>query len=178
MNTKAVRSSLVAALRDDLIGPDPDAPGGDAHATETLSSSPSTWYLAGFLAPTTQRVEDKEDEDADDGMDAALAGAEEGEPDSPPARRPMFPSSVGLTVLVRREAKSLKVRITYGTYTPIDAPPRPGRGGVSAGARRSPTEPPPADASASAPAPRLPTEPPPSEGDGCRSFVTPIITSV
>jgi hypothetical protein len=129
MTSKAIRSSLVAALRDDLIGPDPDAPGGDAHATETLSSSPSTWYLTGFLAPTTQRVEDKEDEDADDGMDAALAGAEEGEPDSPPARRPMFPSSVGLTVLVPRVAKSLKVRITYGTYTPREAPIEPSSDG-------------------------------------------------
>ena len=162
MNTKAVRSSLVAALRDDLIGPDPDASGGAAHATETLSSSPSTWYLAGFLAPTTQRVEDKQDEDADDGMDSALAGADEGEPDSPPARRPVFPSSIGLTVLVHRDAKSLKVRITYGTYTPIEAPARPGR---ATRPQRPPTEPPPAEGSAVAAAPRPATEPPPSEGE-------------
>ena len=46
-----IRTTLVDALRLDLVGPDPDEPLHAAHATETLPTAPSTWYLTGFLVP-------------------------------------------------------------------------------------------------------------------------------
>lgn len=113
-----VRSELVYALRNDLIGPDPDDPRDAAYARETLSSSPSHWYLTGFLAPTGQKAEEKQDEEADEELSSALDDAGEGESEASAARRPMFPSSIGLSVLVRAECKRLTVRVTYGTYVP------------------------------------------------------------
>jgi hypothetical protein len=134
-----VRSQLVYALHDDLVGPDPDEPRDAAHLTETLSSAPSHWYLTGFLAPTGQKPEDKEDETADETIDSALDNPDDGEPDAPVARRPVFPSSIGVSVLVRPAAKTLKVRVTYGTYMPGQAPPASTR----APQGRPPSSPPP-----------------------------------
>lgn len=114
----AIRAELVYALRNDLIGPDPDDPRDASHARETLSSSPSHWYLTGFLAPTGQKAEEKQDDDADDDLSSARDDASDGEADAPVARRPMFPSSMGLSVLVRAECKQITVRVTYGTYEP------------------------------------------------------------
>lgn len=114
----AVRAELVYALRNDLIGPDPDDPRDAAYARETLSSSPSHWYLTGFLAPTGQKAEEKQDDEADDDLSSALDDAGEGESEASSARRPMFPSSIGVSVLVRAECKRLTVRVTYGTYEP------------------------------------------------------------
>lgn len=114
-----VRAQLVYALRDDLIGPDADDPRDAAHQTESLSSPPAHWYLTGFLAPTGQAVDEKEDESAGEGMDAAVEGPEEGEAEAPVAsRRPVFPSSIGMSVLVGPATKTLTVRVTYGTYAP------------------------------------------------------------
>lgn len=114
-----VREELVYALRDDLIGPDPDDRRDAAHLTETLSAPPSSWYLTGFLAPFEQKNEDKEDPEADETLDSALEGPEEGETEAPAARRPVFPSSIGLSVLIRPSVKHLHVRATYGTYVPF-----------------------------------------------------------
>ena len=49
-----VRARLVDMLRRDLVGPHPDL---DADlAREVLAgTSPSTWYLTGFLGPTASR---------------------------------------------------------------------------------------------------------------------------
>ena len=94
-----LRERLVYALRDDLIGPDADDPRDAAHLTESLSSPPAHGYLTGFLAPTGQAVEEKEDPQADEGLDAAVEGPEEGEAEAPVAsRRPVFPSSMGMEV--------------------------------------------------------------------------------
>jgi hypothetical protein len=137
-----LRSQLVYALRDDLIGPDADDPRDALHLTETLSSAPSHWYLTGFLAPTGQRAEDKEDETADEGMDAALEGPDEGEAEAPVAsRRPVFPSSMGVSVLVGPATKTLAVRVTYGTYLPGATPPSD----APPGSRRAAASEPPAE---------------------------------
>jgi hypothetical protein len=115
-----VRSQLLYAFRDDLIGPAVDDPRDAAHATETLPSAPSSWYLTGFLAPTGQPIDEKEDETADETMDSGLDNPDDGEPDAMPARRPIFPSSIGVSVLVGADTKSLNVRVTYGTYAPVE----------------------------------------------------------
>jgi Helicase conserved C-terminal domain len=115
MTPAAIRTDLVSALRDDLVGPDPD---DAAHATEALTTTPSSWYLTGFLAPTTQPLDEKEDETADEELTSTADSPEEGEPEAPVARRPVFPSSIGITVLVHAETKALRARVTYGIYTP------------------------------------------------------------
>src|SRR5580658_4242894 len=130
MKTTDVRSQLAYALRDDLIGPDLDDPRDAAHLQEALSSAPSHWYLAGFLAPTAQKPEEKEDDEANDDLTSAVDDPSDGEADAPVARRPLFPSSMGLSVLVPRDCITLNVRVTYGTYAPApksDPPPRSSR---------------------------------------------------
>jgi hypothetical protein len=47
MNSPAVRSELVEALKLDLVGPDND----HAFAHELLPDAPLRWYLSGFLVP-------------------------------------------------------------------------------------------------------------------------------
>lgn len=129
-----VRAQLAYALRDDLIGPDADAPRDAVHLTEAIPSAPSHWYLTGFLAPIAQRPEEKADDEAEDDLTSALDDPSEGEPEAPVARRPIFPSSVGLSVLVPAGCKSLAARVTYGTYAPApraDEAPKSTREGES-----------------------------------------------
>ncbi|MCC7539361.1 MAG: helicase [Deltaproteobacteria bacterium] len=137
MTPADARAHLVYALRDDLIGPDADDPRDEVHATETLPSAPSHWYLTGFLAPTGQSAEEKEDETADETIDSGLDSADDGEPEAPVARRPLFPSSIGISVLVPEATRSLEVRVTFGTYAPVH-PARRSEGAPS-------TVPPPTD---------------------------------
>jgi hypothetical protein len=127
MKTTDVRSQLTYALRDDLIGPDADDPRDAVHLQEVLPSAPSHWYLAGFLAPTAQKPEDKEDAEANEEVSSAVDDPSDGEADAPVARRPLFPSSIGLSVLVPKDCTALDVRVTYGTYAPApksDLPPK------------------------------------------------------
>lgn len=127
MSALAVRSGFLHVLRDDLVGPDADDPRDAAHSTETLSAAPSHWYLTGFLAPTGQNAEDKEDEEVGADLGSAVDDPSDGEAEAPVARKPVFPSSIGLSVLVRPECKSLSVRAMFGTYAPVPAKPGPSR---------------------------------------------------
>jgi hypothetical protein len=114
MKTTDVRAQLAYALRDDLLGPDADDPRDAAHLTETLSSPPSHWYLTGFLAPTGQKTEEKEDPEAGEDLQNGPDDPSDGEAEAPVARRPLFPSSIGVSLLVPSETKSLSLRLTYG----------------------------------------------------------------
>lgn len=119
MNPADQRDRLVYALRDDLIGPDADDPRDAAHLAETLSSAPTHWYLTGFLAPIAQPESEKEDVEADEDLNSAADASEDGEPDAPVARRPVFPSSIGLSVLLCPETKVLRARVSFGSYVPV-----------------------------------------------------------
>ena len=67
MTTSAqVRSQLVDALRLDLVGPRPSAPGHARYREEVLPISPSKWYLTGFLVPYEAPVDQRSDDDGDD----------------------------------------------------------------------------------------------------------------
>lgn len=118
MTSADVRAQLVYALSDDLIGPDPDDPRDTAHQTESLDWAPSHWYLTGFLAPTGQKTEDEEDPEGGDELQSSVDDISDAEAEAAVARRPMFPSSIGVSVLVPQECKTLSVRVTYGTYAP------------------------------------------------------------
>lgn len=134
MNIKEVdvRDRLVAALEADLVGPfalgtegisDADA----WEAEETLTLSPSRWYLTGFLAPSGSQEPEKDDLDSHGGELAAGsetaaddAGSEEPEAKKPPS----FPASMGLSVYLppRRAGASedaIEVEIAYADYDKV-----------------------------------------------------------
>ena len=110
-----VRSKLVNALKLDLVGPEADL--GDP--AEVLLQSPSRWYLTGFLAPLDAPPEQRSDAEADDDLDSAgePGGDDDSEPEpSAAAKQKYLPSSIGVSVLLPKEAKTLKVRVAWGDY--------------------------------------------------------------
>lgn len=125
MTSADVRAKLVHALRLDLIGPEPDEP----QATETLRLAPSRWYLTGFLVPWNAPASQKSDDDEQGDLELAAAGAAGEDDDStnepPAARKGQFPSSVGISLLVPRNAKTLTVHARWGDYDPVQ--PEDGR---------------------------------------------------
>lgn len=133
------RGRLVEMLRRDLVGAHPDL--DPDLAREVLEgTSPSTWYLTGFLAPHRKSAVEKRTELADEqqaelslenqreteGLEQGAPGAGSGDDAGaaePPPRRSFEPSSIGLTVLVSPEATGLEARVTWGDY--ITEPPLP-----------------------------------------------------
>ncbi|MBB2817296.1 UNVERIFIED_ORG: hypothetical protein GGD59_000514 [Rhizobium esperanzae] len=130
-------------LRRDLVGAHPDLD-PDLDREIISGTSPSTWYLTGFLAPrrkdTRARRAEKvfgngaaDEEKAEAQIDAlrSAEGMEQGAPgpgnaadDGASERPPMrsfVPSSLGLTVLLSRSAKTLDARVTWGDY--VTEPP-------------------------------------------------------
>ena len=113
-----VRAALVHALQLDLIGPGPDG----EHAEESLPGweRPSVWYLTGFLVPTGTPAAAKADDDEDDDFDGEVperAGlAEESAEHGKRAKRRFFPSSMGLSFLVRPDAGTIRVTAAWGDY--------------------------------------------------------------
>ncbi|MGA2500838.1 MAG: helicase, partial [Tepidisphaeraceae bacterium] len=115
MTSVEIRRQLVEALRLDLIGPG----GGLGKSDEILPQSPSRWYLTGFLVPLeaeeTQRAEPAANDEMDEvgdskGLDDAVV------PDTPAARQAYLPSSMGVSVLVGKATKSLRVVVRWGDY--------------------------------------------------------------
>jgi hypothetical protein len=123
MTSVDVRRHLVDALGMDLIGPDRDSELLD----EILSQSPSRWYLTGFLAPLDADEKQKTDETANEEMDEVGKGGvdDDAAPEPAAARRAFFPSSMGLSLLVPKEAKELHVTIRWGDYLPPAKPDDP-----------------------------------------------------
>ena len=69
---------------------------------------PSNWYLTGFLIPLGTPPEKSADADEDDDVDVVpeSAGlAEESNDDRKAAKKGFFPSSMGLSFLVPKEAR-------------------------------------------------------------------------
>ena len=116
MDSTQVRRNLLDALRLDLVGPDND----HAFAKELLPESPTRWYLTGFLVPTAAPDDQRVDETSVDEIDAASADAggtdDATQPDRAAARRSILPSSMGLSVLVPGEAKTLEAIVSWGDY--------------------------------------------------------------
>lgn len=117
-----VRDHLVTALELELIGPTQrvlQALGPDAHSleTEALDRLPSSWYPTGFLVPTETDLSLKCDDTADDDFAAADgvdlrkpkktnteykpgSGDDGGSSESGPTKPQLFPSSIGVSVLL------------------------------------------------------------------------------
>src|SRR5437870_4874096 len=116
-----VRERLVEALKLDLVGPW----AGHALVNERLPGwvRPSNWYLTGFLIPLGTPPEKSADADEDDDVDVIpeSAGlAEESSEDRKSSKKGFFPSSIGLSFLVPKEARSITVIVRWGDYTPTE----------------------------------------------------------
>lgn len=125
MTSADVRARLIHALRLDLIGPEPNEP----QAAEILPISPSRFYLTGFLAPWNAPAAQKADDDEQGELELADAGAGSEDDDStaepPAARRGQFPSSMGISVLVPPEVRTLMVAARWGDYAPLEQEGKP-----------------------------------------------------
>lgn len=137
-----VRARLLDMLRRDLVGPHPDLD-RDLEREVLSGTSPSNWYLTGYLGPrrlgaAARRVkvvagEIKDEEQSEllldaqrssEGMELGAPGPghapDEGATERPPMRS-FEPSSLGLTVLLPRDARELQARVTWGDY--VTEPP-------------------------------------------------------
>lgn len=113
----AIRDRIVEALRLDLVGP------GVGHALhdERLPGwvRPSNWYLTSFLIPSGTPPDKSADADEDDDFQLVpeSAGlAEESSDERKAAKKGYFPSSMGLSFLVPKDAKDLVVAVRWGDY--------------------------------------------------------------
>ena len=116
-DSEDVRDRLVRALRLDLIGPS----AGHELAAERLPEyvRPSNWYLTGFLIPTGTPAGASADADEDDDVEVvpeALGLEEESTEERKSAKKAYFPSSIGLSFLVREETATLDVTLRWGDY--------------------------------------------------------------
>ena len=118
--SKEARDHLLSALRLDLIGP---RPGDLAHAHEELPSSPSSYYLTGFLVPFEAQAQQELDYDSE-GLDEQPkhpAGDDDVPVEHHSARRTRLPSSMGLTAVVAPDADTVEVTVRWGDYAPQGA---------------------------------------------------------
>ena len=125
----------------DLVGPWP----GHARENEILDRPPSREYLTGFIVPYEPpdgparpqlqlTGEDTEQEGIDEVRGAGLD--DDQSPEAASSRRAYFPSSLGISVLVPKEAKSVKVTVLWGDYEFVP-PPEKGEEGGGKGEGRS-----------------------------------------
>lgn len=115
-SSEDVRSGLVEALVLDLIGPSKN----HALENEVLPQSPSRWYLTGFLVPLEAKEEEKVDDTSGQEVLDSLGSTgtdDETAPDPPSAKRALFSSSMGLSLLVPDQARLLEVTALWGDYT-------------------------------------------------------------
>src|SRR3984893_17503384 len=116
-----VRDRVVDALRLDLYGPW----AGHPLSTERLPGwvRPSNWYLTGFLIPSGMSPEKRGDADEDDDLEVVpeFAGIDEGSNEErKAAKKGFFPSSMGLSFLIPKEAQRIHVIVRWGDYAPTE----------------------------------------------------------
>jgi hypothetical protein len=116
-----VRERLVEALKLDLVGPW----AGHELARERLPEwpRPSNWYLTGFLVPAGTPPEKRADADEDEDLGEVPESAglpEESSEERKAAKKSFFPSSMGLSFLVPKEAAAITVVVRWGDYGPAE----------------------------------------------------------
>ena len=116
-----VRERVVEALGLDLVGPH----AGHVLAAERLPGwqRPSNWYLTGFLIPSGTAPEKAADADENDDFELVPESAglpEESNEERKTAKKGYFPSSMGLSFLVPKDARELAVTVRWGDYLPAD----------------------------------------------------------
>ena len=131
-SSAAIRERLITEFELDLVGPSSRVLASleesqDTLERELLDRPPSRWYQTGFLIPNSWNG-DKADDSVDDefaGIDGSdlnprrksnkATADDTGASESGPARRIFFPSSMGLSFLLRGES-SLDVSATWADY--------------------------------------------------------------
>jgi hypothetical protein len=139
-----VRGQLVTSLELELIGPTQRvlkalAAAGQGLEREALDRLPSSWYITGFLVPTTTDLSLRCDDTADDdlagvdGVDqrrprikdkaykAGGAGDDGGPSDGGPAKPQFLPSSIGISVFLPPGGE-LELIARWGDYTRVTEP--------------------------------------------------------
>lgn len=122
MNSAAIRSTLVEALRLDLVGPEPDEPAHAEYIKETLPTSPSAWYLTGFLVPFQAAEPDETSTEQMDMLRPKAGIDDDPAPEKASSRKVPFPSSIGISLLVPAGVESLNLEVSWGDYTPLPRP--------------------------------------------------------
>jgi len=120
LTSAEIRSTLVDALQLDLVGPTPT---DRDHAEEILTQAPSKWYLTGFLAPLGAKPDDRSDDEGNVEPQELgdSATSEDGQsPEVTPARKALFPSSMGMSFLISRQTKELLTTVHWADYKPIE----------------------------------------------------------
>jgi hypothetical protein len=115
MTPVEVRQELVNALQLDLVGPEK----GSELEEEVLPQAPSRWYLTGFLVPSEATAEQRAEETSGekvDQMDERGGSDDATSPEPASAKRAFYPSSMGMSLLVRPETHELTVRVAWGDY--------------------------------------------------------------
>jgi len=137
-----VRERLVDLLRRDLVGPHPDLD-PDLEREVLSGTNPSNWYLTGYLGPRRKTGSARrlaaidgseaaaeeaaelqlEAQRSSEGMEMGAPGPGSAPDDASTERvvRSFEPSSLGLTVLLPRDARELQARVTWGDY--VTEPP-------------------------------------------------------
>jgi hypothetical protein len=135
MTSAEIREGLVDALKLDLVGPEP----GSEHEKETLPMPPSRWYLTGFLVPFMAPESQRREVTSDDELDlVGSAGADDdAQPERASARKVFLPSSIGMSVLVSPETKSLRVTAQWGDYNLVEDGGRAKEGNGNGGGTKS-----------------------------------------
>ncbi len=121
LSSADVREQIVDTLRLDLIGPG----AGHKHEAEIIEDSPGRWYLSGFLVPYEARenVADRTENEIIDQLPPGGGTDDDVVPERASARRGLFPSSMGLSVLVGESTKELAVTFEWGDYERLDRRP-------------------------------------------------------
>jgi hypothetical protein len=101
-----VRSELLDRLRLELVGPNND--------NEVLDESPSSRYLTGILWPAGTEISSEEDDD----RESFSSGEDNSSFEfTAPLLKAMNPSSIGVSLLVKKNCSSLKLDVKWGIYT-------------------------------------------------------------
>lgn len=116
MLSSEIRENVLDAMKLDLIGPSHNSE--QKYLQEALSVQPSAYYLTGFLVPHGSRIQvDIEEDEAnvspDDTDDNSESSADEAN-----AQIKRYPSSIGLSFLLRKETKEFEVVCRWGEYSP------------------------------------------------------------
>ncbi|MCB9682121.1 MAG: helicase [Alphaproteobacteria bacterium] len=107
-----IREHLIEALEADLVGP--------MGEHEVLETSPSRWYLTGFLVPAGAPEEQRTDDTGDEALGNEVEAEADEAADDVRVARPFLPASMGLSFLVPSDATVLEVDVSWGEYEELD----------------------------------------------------------
>lgn len=116
MLSSEIRTNVLDAMKLDLIGPSHDSEA--KYLQEVLSVQPSAYYLTGFLVPHGSKIQvDVEEDEANISPDDTDDNTESsGDEANSLIKR--FPSSIGLSFLLKKDTKEFDVVCRWGEYRP------------------------------------------------------------